>query len=503
MVRIAPPPELFIAAFIGIPTVASQALRHGVYHRVSREQRRTKDLTTQSHRMVSADNLNLDCLELIFQYLSGNDLVAVSLVSKSFLAGVVPHLYRSLVFHTGNCKRYPKVLSPFEVILRDPSLAVHVRSIDIRTIPIIKGAVHAKFLANCQRAITLCANLRSFTCTPNVLPSFLLVLEKLENVENIRVNATITQEQAKHLVSLKKLRSISLETCSWNVVDILPSWVSCLPTLTTLTFFSVQELHEQILRTILGHVPQLKALHVMGCTKIEHTDVLRAITHTPDLETLSITAWDSQSLSISVPSLTRLRHLTVDTHAAMTVGPAPVATPGLWMSIITATRSWSCPLQSITLRLSDRWPIHRSFIQDLVNAHGTTLKHIAMLDSELEMDSIRLITSRCTVLEGLAIYVPKKDLTTFNASLALSKTLKVLGDVGESHMTHGAHPFLKPSEVTTMMWTVPTLRKVSADGRIWLADKPSGWKYQKFQIRLEKRRTSTPAYWFMPPVQLS
>lgn len=59
--------------------------------------------------MVSADNLNLDCLELIFQFLSGNDLASVALVSKSFLAGVVPRLYRSLVFHTGNAKRYPTV----------------------------------------------------------------------------------------------------------------------------------------------------------------------------------------------------------------------------------------------------------------------------------------------------------------------------------------------------------------------------------------------------------
>lgn len=59
--------------------------------------------------MVSADNLNLDCLELVFAYLSGNDLFAVSLVSKSFLAGVIPYLYRTLVYHLGNAKRYPAV----------------------------------------------------------------------------------------------------------------------------------------------------------------------------------------------------------------------------------------------------------------------------------------------------------------------------------------------------------------------------------------------------------
>lgn len=59
--------------------------------------------------MVSADNLNLDCLELVFAHLSGNDLFSVSLVSKSFLAGIVPFLYRTLAYHLGNAKRYPAV----------------------------------------------------------------------------------------------------------------------------------------------------------------------------------------------------------------------------------------------------------------------------------------------------------------------------------------------------------------------------------------------------------
>lgn len=59
--------------------------------------------------MVSADNLNLDCLEIIFAYLYGNDLVSVSLVSRSFLAGVIPRLYRSLVFTLNQAKRYPAV----------------------------------------------------------------------------------------------------------------------------------------------------------------------------------------------------------------------------------------------------------------------------------------------------------------------------------------------------------------------------------------------------------
>ena len=59
--------------------------------------------------MVSADNLNLDVLELIFVHLVGQDLASVALVSRSFLSGVIPRLYGTIVYGFGHRKRYPKV----------------------------------------------------------------------------------------------------------------------------------------------------------------------------------------------------------------------------------------------------------------------------------------------------------------------------------------------------------------------------------------------------------
>ena len=67
--------------------------------------------------MVSADNMNLDCLELIFAYLSGNDLVSVSLVSRSFLVAAIPRLYRTLTFTLKQAKRYPSVRLPVENLM--------------------------------------------------------------------------------------------------------------------------------------------------------------------------------------------------------------------------------------------------------------------------------------------------------------------------------------------------------------------------------------------------
>lgn len=66
--------------------------------------------------MVSGDSLNYDCLQLIFVYLYSNDLVSVSLVSRSFLAAAVPKLYRNLIFKLSQAKRYRSVSTRFDKI---------------------------------------------------------------------------------------------------------------------------------------------------------------------------------------------------------------------------------------------------------------------------------------------------------------------------------------------------------------------------------------------------
>ena len=46
--------------------------------------------------LVTADNLNLDVLELIFAHLEGHNLVHLFLVSRNFLATTIPVLYRTI-----------------------------------------------------------------------------------------------------------------------------------------------------------------------------------------------------------------------------------------------------------------------------------------------------------------------------------------------------------------------------------------------------------------------
>src|ERR1700761_5900882 len=59
--------------------------------------------------MVTAESLNFDVLQIIFAHLSVSDLASVSQVNRSFLAGALPRLYRSLGFYFNQAKRYPRV----------------------------------------------------------------------------------------------------------------------------------------------------------------------------------------------------------------------------------------------------------------------------------------------------------------------------------------------------------------------------------------------------------
>lgn len=97
--------------------------------------------------MVSADNLNFDVLELMFTYLNGHDLASIAQVSRSFLAGVLPRLYKVIIFRLKDAKQYQnvslyllalirylthrhvQVMSPFAVILKHTNLAIHVRRV--------------------------------------------------------------------------------------------------------------------------------------------------------------------------------------------------------------------------------------------------------------------------------------------------------------------------------------------------------------------------------------
>ena len=51
----------------------------------------------------------------------------------------------------------------------------------------------------------------------------------------------------------------------------------------------ITDLHESVLESILVNLPNLLGLHVLGCPKVDHIVMLRQVSHTPLLQSLSLT----------------------------------------------------------------------------------------------------------------------------------------------------------------------------------------------------------------------
>ncbi|KAH7906943.1 hypothetical protein BJ138DRAFT_558559 [Hygrophoropsis aurantiaca] len=465
--------------------------------------------------MVSADNLNLDVLELIFAHLSGDDLVSIALVSKSFLAGVIPRLYHTVLFRARHAKKYASfdakknaktsaLLSPFVTLRAHPDLAIHVRCIGILAAPLTTATppqIHPHFLSELATALTHTTNLASFACLPrmHILPPILRVLRDRERLVCLRVSGALSTAQCALLMDVgvggsegggrgRGLSNVTLDFPSWNVVDILPRWtLSLQQTLTSLTIFNSPDLHESILDATVAQLPRLRGLHVIGCPKIGHASMLQAVMHTPLLEDLSLTIIEPGKPNLPQPVLPHLRHLSIDARTAMVPAAPDVNHPFPFLgnlapnALDAVLRVSSHALRSLTLRLSER---HLNTNEgandndDQTQAQtastlwdsilSTSLTHLALMDCTPDADAVRKICTRCSELKRLEVAFPVKDVRKFTLALAQSQTLHTLIDTADAHATHGSRVALTPDDARFLMNTVPSLRRVVSDGRMWM-----------------------------------
>ena len=111
--------------------------------------------------------------------------------------------------------------------------------LELRAVPTLKSCLHPIFLRECTESIRICKNLKRFLCTvPNVLAIFLPSMQEKSRLEHMRIHVNLTTNQTKMLTNFEKLQSLVLESATWNVVDLLPSWAGILQkTLTCLTLY--------------------------------------------------------------------------------------------------------------------------------------------------------------------------------------------------------------------------------------------------------------------------
>ncbi|KAI0073599.1 hypothetical protein K474DRAFT_1603087 [Panus rudis PR-1116 ss-1] len=424
-----------------------------------------------------AHKLNADCMALIFPYLSGNDLVSISLVNRSFLAGVVPTLYRTLVFTSKHASQYKKMMSAFATVLNHPHLAVHVRHIvnlDIRAAPQadqkISGGVHSDFLRESTTTLPLCVNLVSFTCTPSIFPYYLPLLEERGHLESLRTRADLDATQAEQLTSIKGLRDICLDSATWNVIHVFPQWAkSIASTLRSLTFYNLQELNMAVLEPVIKQLPDLTGLHIIQCMEIDHSMVLQLAKYASNLRSLAFTCWTPPILEAEPPTLAYLVHLN---HLAVQILPSSYFTLEPHVPLFKS----AAPLSSISLLIVNKQGRLEEdlSIKDIIRPHASTLTHL-MLNRPIDMSDLKKIASRCKSLYRLTTVIPRDNVSAFARALYRSQSLQIVQDLGDlsspsgtrANKTKKIDPNLSKANVQTILDKATSVSKVITPDRVW------------------------------------
>ena len=84
--------------------------------------------------------------------------------------------------------------------------------------------------------------------------------------------------------------------------------------------------------------------------------------------------------------------------------------PTFWTTIIDRTRTWSSPLKSLSLKVSDKIVLGDAFVTNIVNSHRLTLVHLSLRNCSLSRESMSLVCRRCAELETLKLGLPGKDM---------------------------------------------------------------------------------------------
>jgi hypothetical protein len=105
-------------------------------------------------------------------------------------------------------------------------------------------------------------------------------------------------------------------------------------------------------------------------------------------------------------SLPHLLHLSLDTRCSF----SSQSVPSLYSSIFSAVAT--CPLTSLTFKLSERMVVGDIFMTQIVNDHAETLTRLNAVNVSLTDESLEHVCMRCSNLEQLAVVIPMKDLVS-------------------------------------------------------------------------------------------
>jgi len=438
---------------------------------------------------------NADVLDLIIAHLERTDVPSVALASSRFMACANRRLYSTLLFDFSMARRYPEVRTAFSTVARHPELAVHVQSIDIRTIPFAGMRFSAVFLQEVDDALAMCDNLVSFRCSANALPAFIDSLRQKPQLWNLRVNvATFPRARCVELLDISGLVELCLDWAPVLVATILPSWARVLrSTLRSLTLFMSPTVNEEHLRAVLEQVPELGSLHVIGCPLLYHDAILGLTSLVPALKRLSMSVKPDVLDDPNRPALelTNLRYLTIDVRATQAArGGDPELAANVVAGILHRIAKGPHPptVKSLRIRTPGQtimYPILLSQLTSSLPPTGT-LEEVAFLDCGFGSATVfASFCATCSWLEVLEMKIPIPVLDSFVLCIAASRFLRMLRSSEQS---------LSKAEVARIFEHSQSLQEIQTKGGRWLR----GSAAPRFQHLPGTDALALDNHWFIP-----
>ncbi|KAG8739313.1 hypothetical protein FRC10_005797 [Ceratobasidium sp. 414] len=464
--------------------------------------------------MARIESLPFDVVHTVLAHVGASDLPAVALVCQLFCAAAVPRIYAHVRYTPHLAKQHGQIVSPLDLLAARPELLAHLKSLDIRALPLYKGAPHPQFTRACLHVVARAPFLASFAWSsssagPSLLPAFLSLLAGQPALVGptqagpvirpplARLAITddcLSPSDAQLIPRLGPVENIALHKPSPATIQALVDWFA--PSsdsdlsntrVHTLSLSHAHALRPDLLARILNRTLGLRSLSITDSAHVTHYALFRLLVDTQlALESLSFTLstdWGDATF----PPIPTLRHVSITLNPPdepapdrYTDAPTDPLTQRLFRKMLTALPQ--ATLHSMTIRLSSHRSLTDKIVKLLITQHGPTLRRLNLFKLTLSAAAVGAVLRRLPSLEQLSVELPLDQLDTLIDALAYATHLHTLIDTSPIPTTSSqAHPRRQPRlgktstpnrglarvQAGQLLSAGPVLASVMSQGRSW------------------------------------
>ncbi|QRW13645.1 F-box-like protein [Ceratobasidium sp. AG-Ba] len=485
--------------------------------------------------MARIESLPFDVVHTVLAHLGPGDLPAVALVCHLFCAVATPRIYAHVRYTPRLAKQHGQIVSPFDLLVARPELLAHLKSLDIRALPLYKGTPHPQFTRACLHVVACAPFLASFTWSsaspgPSLLPTILplLAARQADSVAPTRLGPVdrpplarlaitddcLSPSDAQLIPRLGPVENIALHKPSTGAIRALVDWIA--PSsdsdlsntrVHALTLSHAHALQPDSLARILGRTPNLRSLNITDSVHMTHTALFCVLVQVqPVLESLSFTVF-ADWIDADFPPIPTLRHVTVTinppeepTPDRFTNAPADPLTQRLLRKMLNSFPQ--ATLHSMTVRLSSHRSLTDKVVKLLITQHGPTLRRLNLFKLGLSAAAVGAVLRRIPTLEQLSVELPLDEIDTLIGALAYATHLHTLIDTSPIPTTAStrAQPGRQPRlgktstpkrgltrvQAGQLLLAGPVLVSIMSQGRNWT--KEHEWSSGRCETVVSMRR---------------